>query len=75
MLHLYHNDMSTCAQKVRFALAEKNVKWESHHLDLRAREHQTPKYIQLNPNAVVPTIVAETIVQPVAVKLPAVAVR
>ena len=57
MLHLYHNDMSTCAQKVRFALAEKNVKWESHHLDLRAREHQTPEYIQLNPNAVVPTIV------------------
>ena len=28
MLTLYHNDMSTCAQKVRFALAEKGLEWE-----------------------------------------------
>jgi glutathione S-transferase len=57
MLELYHNEMSTCAQKVRFALAEKSVPWQSWHLDLRARDHQTPKYLRLNPNAVVPTIV------------------
>jgi glutathione S-transferase len=57
MLHLYHNDMSTCAQKVRFALGEKSLKWESHHLDLRKREHQTAEYVKLNPNAVVPTLV------------------
>jgi glutathione S-transferase len=57
MLELYHNDMSTCAQKVRFALAEKGVSWQSQHLDLRARDHQTPEYLRLNPNAVVPTIV------------------
>jgi glutathione S-transferase len=57
MLELYHNDMSTCAQKVRFALAEKGVSWQSRHLDLRARDHQTPGYLRLNPNAVVPTIV------------------
>jgi hypothetical protein len=25
MLELYHNDMSTCAQKVRVALGEKNL--------------------------------------------------
>jgi hypothetical protein len=25
MIELYHNDMSVCAQKVRFALAEKEV--------------------------------------------------
>ena len=24
MIELYHNDMSVCAQKVRFALAERN---------------------------------------------------
>jgi glutathione S-transferase len=57
MLELYHNDMSTCAQKVRFALTEKGVSWQSRHLDLRARDHQTPEYLRLNPNAVVPTIV------------------
>jgi glutathione S-transferase len=57
MLELYHNDMSTCAQKVRFALAEKGVRWQSRHLDLRARDHQRPEYLRLNPNAVVPTIV------------------
>lgn len=57
MLELYHNDMSTCAQKVRFALAEKGVSWQNWHLDLRARDHQRPEYLALNPNAVVPTIV------------------
>jgi glutathione S-transferase len=62
MLELYHNDMSTCAQKVRFALAEKGVAWQSHHLDLRARDHQRPEYLRLNPNAVVPTIVHDGLV-------------
>jgi glutathione S-transferase len=56
MLELYHNDMSTCAQKVRLALAEKEANWHSHHLDLRARDQQKPEYIKLNPNAVVPTL-------------------
>ena len=38
MLALYHNDMSLCAQKVRVALAEKALEWESRHLVLRAAE-------------------------------------
>ena len=57
MLELYHNDMSTCSQKARLALAEKGLKWTSHHLDLRAGDQQTPDYTKLNPNAVVPTLV------------------
>lgn len=57
MIELYHNDMSTCAQKARFALAEKKLPWESRHLDLRARDQQHPDYLKLNPNAVVPTLV------------------
>ena len=28
MLKLYHNDMSTCSQKVRFLLAVKGIEWE-----------------------------------------------
>jgi glutathione S-transferase len=62
VLELYHNDMSTCAQKVRFALAEKAATWRSHHLDLRARDQQKPEYLKLNPNAVVPTLVHEGVV-------------
>jgi glutathione S-transferase len=62
VLDLYHNDMSTCAQKVRFALAEKAATWHSHHLDLRARDQQKPEYLKLNPNAVVPTLVHDGVV-------------
>jgi glutathione S-transferase len=57
MIELYHNDMSVCAQKVRFALTEKRLSWESHHLNLRAADQQKPEYLKLNPNAVVPTLV------------------
>lgn len=57
MIALYHNDMSVCAQKVRFVLGEKTLKWESHHLNLRAGDQQKPDYMKLNPNAVVPTLV------------------
>ena len=56
MLELFHNDMSTCSQKVRMALAEKGLEWTSHHLNLRAADQQKPDYLALNPNGVVPTI-------------------
>ncbi|MGE5303580.1 MAG: glutathione S-transferase family protein [Alphaproteobacteria bacterium] len=57
MIELYHNDMSVCAQKVRFALAEKKLAWETRHMNLRAGDQQKPEYLKLNPNAVVPTLV------------------
>jgi glutathione S-transferase len=46
MIELYHNDMSVCAQKVRFALGEKAVQWESRYLNLRAADQQKPEYIK-----------------------------
>jgi len=64
MLALYHNDMSSCAQKVRLCLAEKELEWESRHLDLRAGEHQQDWYVRLNPRAVVPTLVDDDTVVP-----------
>jgi glutathione S-transferase len=64
MLALYHNDMSSCAQKVRLCLAEKGLKWESRHLDLRAGEHQQDWYVRLNPRAVVPTLIDGDVVVP-----------
>jgi glutathione S-transferase len=63
-LALYHNDMSSCAQKVRLLLAEKGLEWESRHLDLRSGEHQKDWYIKLNPRAVVPTLIDGDIVVP-----------
>lgn len=57
MLELYHNDTSTCAQKVRVTLAEKALEWQGHHLDLRAGDQQKPEYLKLNPRGVVPTLV------------------
>lgn len=61
MLELYHNDTSTCAQKVRLTLAEKHLSWKSHHLDLRAGDQQKPEYLKLNPRGVVPTLVDDGI--------------
>ncbi len=57
MIELYHNDMSVCAAKVRTALVEKGLEWKGYHLDLRAGDAQKPDYVELNPNAVVPTLV------------------
>lgn len=57
MIELYHNDMSTCAQKVRLALEEKSLAWQGHHLDLRAGDQLQPAYLELNPRGVVPTLV------------------
>ena len=64
MLALYHNDMSSCSQKVRLCLAEKGLKWESRHLNLRAGEHQQAWYVKLNRRAVVPTLIDSDIVVP-----------
>ena len=57
MIELYHASMSTCAQKVRMTLAEKQLDWDSKLLDLRASDQHQPDYLKLNPNGVVPTLV------------------
>ena len=57
MLELYNHDMSVCAAKVRFAMAEKGLEYTSHMVNLLAREHKTPEYLALNPNGVEPTLV------------------
>lgn len=54
---LYRNPISTCGQKVRLALAEKGVAYESHVIDWGKQEHLTDWYLALNPNGVVPTLV------------------
>lgn len=56
-VHLFHNGMSNCSQRVRLALCEKGVSSESHHIDLQKHENLTPKFRLFNPNAVVPVLV------------------
>ena len=57
MIKLYHNDMSVCAQKVRLAVAELGLDWESIHLKLRGDEQLRPDYLAINPKGQVPAIV------------------
>jgi len=59
MLTLYHNALSTCSQKVRLVLAEKNLAYESREIDLLGGGQHDPEYAKLNPNHVVPTLVDE----------------
>lgn len=57
MLELFHAHISTCSQKVRLCLADKDLKWTSHPMELRRGEQLMPAYLALNPNGVVPTLV------------------
>lgn len=57
MLILYDGSTSVCAVKVRLALAEKGLAFESRTLDLRKGEQFDPDYLKLNPGAVVPTLI------------------
>ena len=57
-VELYHNDMSSCSQKVRLVLEEKSIRWTGHHMNLRKGETRTKTYIKnFNKNGVVPTLV------------------
>lgn len=57
-LILYHSGTSVCSQKVRLVLAELNLDWTGHLLDLATGDQFDPDYRKLNPAAVVPTLVA-----------------
>lgn len=55
-LTLYHHNSSVCAAKVRVALTEKSLPWESRMLRLDGDQFE-PDYRKLNPRSVVPTLV------------------
>lgn len=57
VLELYHHGSSTCAAKVRYALAEKRLPWTGHYVDILAGEQFDPAFVALNPKAVVPVLV------------------
>ncbi len=47
MLELYHALYSTCSQKVRMALAEKQLEWQSREVRLDRGEHLEPAYLAI----------------------------
>jgi glutathione S-transferase len=59
MIKIYHAGSSVCSQKVRIMLAEKDIPWDSMDIDLAKGEQFSPDYLALNPEGVVPTLVAE----------------
>ncbi len=59
MLAVYHDNLSVCAQKVRMALEEKAMSWESRYIDLMKQEHLTQEYLRMNPRGLVPVLLHE----------------
>ncbi len=57
MLELYHHGSSVCAAKVRMYMAEKDLDWTGHYIDILKGDQFTPEYMKLNPKAVVPTLI------------------
>jgi glutathione S-transferase len=57
MIELYNSPVSTCSQKVRMALLEKNVPWTDRVILFAKNDHLSDWYLALNPNGVVPTLV------------------
>lgn len=54
---LYNAPQSTCSQKVRICLCEKELPFSEKKLDLFKGDQLTPQYKKLNPNGVVPTLI------------------
>lgn len=57
MITLYHHGSSVCAAKVRLHLAEKNMEWDGVYIDILKGEQFTEDYMQINPKAVVPSLI------------------
>ncbi|MEM6626599.1 MAG: glutathione S-transferase family protein [Pseudomonadota bacterium] len=56
-IHLLHFQGSSCSQKVRTLLHEKNLEYESHPIDISANEHVSTWFLGINPRGVVPVLV------------------
>jgi len=57
MLELYHHGSSACAAKVRLAMAEKQLEWTGHYVDILAGEQFDEAFLRINPKAVVPVLI------------------
>ncbi|MEM1143065.1 MAG: glutathione S-transferase family protein [Pseudomonadota bacterium] len=56
-VHLLHFAGSSCSQKVRIFLNLKEISWESHPVDIPARENIGEWFMGINPRGLVPVLV------------------
>ena len=61
-MKLYYFPVSNTARPIRLFIAENKLPVEDVILDFFKGEHQTPDYLKLNPNGLVPTLVDEDFV-------------
>ena len=57
---LYHNDLSLCSKKVRVCLAELDIPYKAHHIDLietGSYETVSRHYLKVNPAGILPALV------------------
>jgi glutathione S-transferase len=62
MIRLYDYPDCPFCQKVRVVLAEKELEFERHNVDLRKNEQKNPDFLKLNPYGKVPVLVDEDVV-------------
>jgi glutathione S-transferase len=55
-LVLHHGWRSSASRRVRLALAEKGLTYESRIVDMIKGDQHAPEYLAMNPNGVVPTL-------------------
>jgi len=64
MLELYHAEPIANSVKVLICLFEKNLDFQSHYVNLLRFEQHAPKYLAINPDGFVPTLVHDGTVIP-----------
>jgi GSH-dependent disulfide-bond oxidoreductase len=57
MLTLYHWEPNANSGKPMLTLAEKNVAYQSHYLDLLKFDQHQPEYLRINPDGTIPALV------------------
>jgi len=56
MISLYQAPMSSCTQKVRFVLEQKELPWEGISVDLHSAENYSAEFRKINPKAIIPAL-------------------
>lgn len=57
MIEVYNYPLSPCGEKVRFALAEKGLRWTDISIDLGAKQNLSADFLRMNPAGLVPVLV------------------
>jgi len=57
LIELYNSPVSTCSQKVRMALWEKEISWQDRLIVFQKNDHLSDWYLAINLNGVVPALV------------------